>query len=233
MPLTPGTLWLCVILSSFCPWVTATHAACPATSHRVYEGTKNWECCQHCPGGTHECQIDCFCACAYDSSAATFCPQPLVADGFGMRGAHPSYRVGYAFDNEVDSWSMWRDYAPDVVTRASWVSCRFAASVTATEYSVTSASGAPESDPANWQLLGGWEGSIVLDTRASVTFSARNQMQEFIIANPGAHTVYTFDVSSVKGPNPAFIQIAEIGIKCSPSPAPTQAPTTAPAGILR
>ncbi len=121
----------------------------------------------------------------------------------------------YAFDNSVNT--SWLDLAnANPATRASWIQYKLSEnSYVVTEYTITSASNAPERDPKNWELLGSNNGSewTTLDTRTNEVFSERLQKKSYTFTNAAAYTYYRLRISSVNNPATATgVQLAELEI---------------------
>ena len=119
-----------------------------------------------------------------------------------------------AFD--VDPATQWLDYiVPNGSSNFSWLQYVYPDNATrvAGQYALTSASDAPERDPADWNFYGvDASGDLVLlDRQTNQGFSSRYQRKAYSINNPIAYRGYRLEITQVSDPNTAVgVQLAEL-----------------------
>ena len=104
-------------------------------------------------------------------------------------------------DNDPNSKYLTGNVQNIIGTSDFWLQQELAVPEAVNKYTLTSGNDAPSRDPSAWQLLGSNDGSswTVLDERADVTFSDRNQTREFDFDNSTEYLYYRLNITDYNG----------------------------------
>jgi hypothetical protein len=131
------------------------------------------------------------------------------------RGDNPPYQSKEkAFDG--DPSTKWLDYiVPNGTNNYSWIQYLYPdnGTVVAGQYAITSATDAPERDPADWNFYGvdASTNLVLLDRQTNQVFSTRGQTITYTLSSPMAFRGYRLEITRVNNPATATaVQLAEL-----------------------